>query len=110
MHLQMMLDELEGIKEPSSSPVPILLDNRSTIDVGASYKDTKHTRHIMRKYHYVREGVDSKKHTLIWIPTEFQLADLGTKVLTAARVQFLLRYMMVKVKDEQEQESSVQEG
>ena len=52
--------------------------------MGASYKDTKHTRHIMQRHHYVHEGADIKKHTLIWIPTEFQLADLGTKVLTAA--------------------------
>ena len=83
-HLKMMLDELEGNKDPSSNPVPILLNNRSVIDMGASYKDTKHTRHIMQRHHYVHEGADIKKHTLIWIPTEFQLADLGTKVLTAA--------------------------
>jgi len=51
-HLRMMLDELEGNKEPSSNSVLILLNNRrSTIQMGASYKDAKHTRNIMQRYH-----------------------------------------------------------
>jgi hypothetical protein len=34
---------------------------------------------MMRRYHYVREGVENKQHALIWITTTAQVADMGSK-------------------------------
>jgi hypothetical protein len=39
--------------------------------MGESYKDTKDTRHIMRRNHCIRECIASNQFTL------FQLADIG---------------------------------
>jgi hypothetical protein len=58
-HLRMLLAELEGIEDSDLKPTIILFDSKSAIAMGESYKDTKHTRHIMRCYHYVGEGVSS---------------------------------------------------
>ncbi len=57
-HMNMFLNELE-LKDCDdfSSPVSIFLDNSSVIAIGTSFKDTKHTRHILCRYHYVRENV-----------------------------------------------------
>jgi len=52
-HLRMLLCELEGTADESMSPTNIYFDSKSAIVIGANYKDTKHTRHIMRRYHYM---------------------------------------------------------
>jgi hypothetical protein len=65
----------------SKKPIQIFIDNRSAVDMGASFKDTQRTWHMMWKYHYVREGVENNQHTLIWITTTAQVADMGTKML-----------------------------
>jgi hypothetical protein len=97
-HLAMMLDELEGNAEPRMG-VPILLDSKSAIAMGNSFKDTKHTRHIMRRFHYVREGVDSGRFALFWIGTEDMLADIGTKQTPGPRHTLLTNLILVPVQD-----------
>jgi hypothetical protein len=47
-HLRMLLCELEGIEDADMAPTTIFFDSKSAIAMGSSYKDTKHTRHIMR--------------------------------------------------------------
>jgi hypothetical protein len=49
--------------------------------MGASFKNTQRTRHMMTRYHYAREGVENNQHALIWITTTAQVADMGTKIL-----------------------------
>jgi hypothetical protein len=49
--------------------------------MGANFKDTQRTWHMMRRNHYVREGVENNQHALIWITTTAQVADMGTKIL-----------------------------
>ncbi len=52
--------ELEGINEQDLPSTTIYFDSRSAIAMGDSYRDTKHTRHILRCYHYVRESITAK--------------------------------------------------
>ena len=52
-HLRMFLDELELKSGEVDLSIPILINNRSMINIGDSYKDTKHMQHILRRYHYV---------------------------------------------------------
>ncbi len=83
-HLKQYLDDLElpfVNEKKSKKPVQIFIDNRSAVDMGASFKDTQRTRHMMRRYHYVREGVENNQYTLIYITTTAQEADMGTKIL-----------------------------
>ncbi len=60
-HLRMLLCELEGIEETSMVPTTMFFDSKSAIAMGSSYRDTKHTRHIMRRYHYVRNEIVAKR-------------------------------------------------
>ena len=44
-----------------------------------NYKDTKHTRHISRRMHFVRNGEECNLHNTAWCEVGLQLAYIGTK-------------------------------
>jgi len=104
-HIQMFENELENQPVDATSNTNLYLDNISAIAMGRSFRDTKHTRHILRRYHFVRTAVENKRLTLAWIPTEFQLADLGTKILSGARTTFLTSIIMTEVPEKNSQDS-----
>lgn len=99
-HLGMLLCEQEGIKESTGKPTGIYFDSKSAIAMSKSYKDTKHTRHIARHYHYVREGIISNRFEMHWICTEFQIADIGMKQMPGPRHNLLVNLIHVNVKDQ----------
>jgi hypothetical protein len=52
-HLRMLLCEFEGVRDEDTPATSMYFDSKSAIAMGVNYKDTKHTRHILRRYHYV---------------------------------------------------------
>jgi len=106
-HLRMLLCEFEGVRDEDTPATTIYFDSKSAIAIGANYKDTKHTRHIMRRYHYVRQNIAANRFKTQWIGTEFQLADIGTKNNDGPRHRILMELCLVKVKD---QKALIQEG
>lgn len=102
-HLCMLLCEMEGICESNMDATNVYFDSKSAIAMGDSYWDTKHTRHIMRRYHYVREGIASNRFASKWISTIVQIADIGTKQTPGHRHTFLMELIHIKVKDQQRQ-------
>ena len=90
-HLQMLIYDLEYLGSEQYVPdgtyaqVPniLLVDNEATVSMSKNYKPTKKNRHIARRFHYVRQGQYEKKHFLVWIPAEDQLADDLTKTQNA---------------------------
>ena len=100
-HLRMFLDEMELLAVDTVSPsVSIFLDSSSAIAMGNSFRDTKHTRHILRRYHFVRTGVEANRYALLWIPTKAQLADVGTKQLSGPVSDYLIQFLMVALAQE----------
>ena len=85
-HLRMLLCELEGVDESTLSPTTIFFDSKSAIVMGSSYKDTKHTRYIQRRYHYSRENIANNRFSMDWITSEFQIADIGSVALIHIKV------------------------
>jgi hypothetical protein len=106
-HLHMLLYEMEGICESTMEATNVYFDSKSVIAMGTSYCDTKHTRHIMRQYHYVREVIASNRFASKWISTVVQIANIGTKQTPGPRHTFLMELIHIKVKDQQRQ---IQEG
>ena len=78
---------------------PIFCDSTSAMAMGASYRDTRRTRHILRRYHYVRYQIDGGWCELFWVPTDLQLADALSKPLpsSAATYQELRKASKVSV-------------
>jgi hypothetical protein len=110
-NLRMLLCEKEGIVESSMPPTTIYFDSKSAMALGNSYKDTKHTRHIMRRYHYVRVNIAANPLNMQCNPMQFKIADIGTKQTPSPRHQFLVEMIHITGKDESKKKSTlVQEG
>ena len=92
----MLVQELRGNDPDLPMAVPILLDSMSAIGMGESFRDTKRTRHVLRRYHYTRWMVDSGRIILIWVPGDLQLADAGTKNLNASAPTWIIFLAMVE--------------
>ena len=86
-HIRMLLYDLQHLGTPEHSyedpanmpPALIVLDSEAALAMASSDRDTARTRHIARRYHYVRHGVAQKDHTLVWVKSEDQVADFLTK-------------------------------
>ncbi len=54
LHISMILNNFElKDQDAERKDLPLILDSNSAIAIGNSFKDTKHTRHIMRRFHFV---------------------------------------------------------
>jgi hypothetical protein len=99
-HIKMLLEDLELTK--IEKPIPIIIDSKAAHDMGQSFKSTKHTRHILRRYHYVREGQLTGEHELTWIPKLHQLADIGTKPVNRLDLDNRTQYLFTVLNDKRE--------
>ena len=73
----------------------IVLDNKSTLCMAKNGKGTKHTRHIARRIHLVRNGEKCKMQKIDWCEGGLQLADTGTKNVSEPDITPRMKYMMV---------------
>ena len=60
-------------------------------------KDTKHTRHIARIIHFVRNGQKCKMHKIDWCEGGLQLADIVNKNVSEPDLTPGLKYIMVRL-------------
>jgi hypothetical protein len=99
-HLRMLLCKLEGSTEDTKDATSIYLDSKSAVAMGDNYKDTKHTRHILRHYHYVRQNIEANRFIARWISTEFPITDIGTKNNDGPRPKILLQLVLIQIQDQ----------
>ena len=87
-HLHMLLYDMKylGTKRYNNSqlalpnpPTVVMVDNEAACKMSLNDKLTKHTRHISRRFHYVRQGSKMKLHVINWCPGEDMLSDIMTK-------------------------------
>ena len=74
-----------GIVPSINDPVNIFCDNESAVVLAQEPRSQKRTRHILRKYHYVRQVVADKDIVISQINTSDNLADPFTKPLAQAK-------------------------
>jgi hypothetical protein len=99
-HLKQFLEDLElhfVDDKMSNKQNQIFIDNRSAVDMVVSFKDTQRSRHMTRRYHYVREGVEKNQHGLVWITTASQIADMEAKFLGKIILDLFKEHIFVKV-------------
>ena len=58
-------------------------------------KDTKHTSHIARIVHFVRNGENCKMHNIDWCEVGMQLADMATKNVGEHDLTPIMKHIMV---------------
>ena len=81
---------------PEKSPL-IVLDSKSALCMGNNGKDTKHTRHISRRMHFVRNGEKCKMHKIDWCEGRLKLADIGTKNVGEPNLTPRMKYTMLRL-------------
>ena len=54
------------------------MDSNSDVCMANNDKDTKHTWHISRRVHFVRNGENCKIHKIDWYEGGLNLADIST--------------------------------
>jgi len=70
-----------GLQQPSSFPIPLLIDNQLAIAIAKNPEFHDRTKHIDIRYHFLRHKVESGDITLDYVPTNNQSADVLTKGL-----------------------------
>ena len=66
------------------------IDNTATLHVIGNRTCSARTNHSALRFFYISELVKDGSISIHYIPTEYQLADIGTKHLNKQRLQFLL--------------------
>ncbi|KAI5312300.1 hypothetical protein L3X38_041473 [Prunus dulcis] len=88
---------LEDFGEEQVEGTPILCDNTSAIAMAKNPVHHQKTRHISRKFHFIREAIQAKEIELIYCKTEDQIADILTKALPKDRFVSLRSLLGVKI-------------
>ena len=60
-------------------------------------KEIKHTRHIERIMHFVRNGKKSKMHKIAWCDVVLQFAVIATKNVSEHGLTPRMKYVMVRL-------------
>ena len=77
----------------------IFLDSKSAMCIAKNGKNTKHTRHIARRMHLVRNGEKRKMHKIDWCEGGLQLADIGNKNASEPDLTPRMKYIMVRLEN-----------
>ena len=100
-HFRMLIHELlneDPYMVPKEDPL-IVLDSKSAMCMANNGKDTKHTRHISRRIHFVRNGEKCKMHKIDWLERGLQLADIGTKNVSEPDLTPRMKYIMLRLEN-----------
>ena len=98
-HFRILINEFLN-KYPDMFPeeLPlIILDRKFAVCMVKNGKDTKHTRHIYRRVHLVRNGERCKIHKIDWCERGLKLADIETKNVGDNDLNPKMKYIMVRL-------------
>jgi hypothetical protein len=73
---------LEDFGQEQKGLTPLLLDNKSSIQMAINPSNHSRTKHIKLCFHKIRELVEDSTLRLSYVPSENQKADVLTKVLS----------------------------
>ena len=100
-HFRMLIHELLN-KDPDIIPdeaTLIVLDSKSAMCMAKNGKDTKYTRHIARRMHFVRNGAKCKMRKIDWCEGGLRLADIGTNNVSEPDLTPRMKYIMVRLEN-----------
>ena len=100
-HFRMLVHELLNEYPdmvPKEYPL-IVLDSKSARCMAKNGRDTKHTIHIARRIHFVRNGEKCEMHKIDWCEGGLQLADIFTKNLSEPDLTPRMNYIMVRLEN-----------
>ena len=100
-HFIMLVHELlneDPYMVPKEAPL-VVLDSKSAICMAKNGRDTKHTRHISRRMHFLRNGEKCKMHKIDWCAGGLQLVDIGTNNVSEPDLTPRMKSIMVRLEN-----------
>ena len=96
-HFRMLVHEFlnEDLDMVPKEDYLIIVDSKYVMCMAKNGKDTKHTRHIARIMHLVRNGEKCKMHKIDWCEGGLQLSYIGTKNISEPDLTPRMKYIMV---------------
>ena len=83
---------------PEEAPL-IVLDSKYAMCMAKNGKDTKKTRHIERRMHFVRNGEKCKMHNIDQCEGGLQLAYIGTNNVSEPDLIPRMKYIMLRLEN-----------
>ncbi|GJW10582.1 retrotransposon protein, putative, ty1-copia subclass [Tanacetum coccineum] len=71
--------------------IPLYSDSQSAIALSCNTVQHSRTKHIVVRYHFIKEQVENEVVKLYVVKTDYQLADIFTKALARERFKFLIK-------------------
>nr|GEY51094.1 retrovirus-related Pol polyprotein from transposon TNT 1-94 [Tanacetum cinerariifolium] len=71
--------------------IPIYCDSKSAIAISCNPVQHSRTKHIVVRYHFIKEHVEKGTIELYFVKTDYKTANLFTKALPADRFNYLVR-------------------
>ena len=82
-HLMWLRTFFSELGHPQMQPTPLYCDNEAAIILSKDAQFRSRTKHIDRKYHFIRDDIVAKKRAVIFhVSTHDQVADIMTKALS----------------------------
>ena len=91
---------------PKEAPL-IFLDSKSVMYMAKNGKDTKHTRHIARIMHLVRNGEKCKIHKIDWCEGCLKLADIGNNNVSEPDLTPRMKYIMLIIENRRQKTCTI---
>ncbi|GJT63567.1 retrovirus-related pol polyprotein from transposon TNT 1-94 [Tanacetum coccineum] len=85
--------------------IPLYCDSKSAIALSCNIVQHSRTKHIVVRYHFIKEQVENEIVELYFVKTAYQLVDIFTKALTRERFEFLINRLGMQSITPKEQKS-----
>jgi hypothetical protein len=84
--IRKVYNELHGYEADHILTIPIGIDSQSAIDTAQHNKETQRSRHIARRYHFIRFAIDTSQIVLFKVQGNSNCENSLTKPLAAKRM------------------------
>ncbi|CAL8077649.1 unnamed protein product [Prunus armeniaca] len=86
---------LSDFGEEQAEPTQLLCDNTSTIAISKNLVHHHKTRHINRRFHFIRDALQDGEIDMLYYKTEEQIVGIFTKALARDQFEFLRKALGV---------------
>ncbi|GJY94951.1 retrovirus-related pol polyprotein from transposon TNT 1-94 [Tanacetum coccineum] len=83
-------------KRALQSRIPLYCDNKSVIALCCNNVQHSRAKHIIVRYHFIKEKVENRMVELYFVMTKYQQVDIFTKPLPRERFNFLIEKLGMK--------------